>query len=318
MNFRTQIPISKSQNPIDYNSQIMSLGSCFAENMAEKFEYFKFPNIVNPFGIIFNVVSIEKIILRIVNQELFTEKDIFFYNEQWHCYEVHSDLSHENKEVFLRNLNQILKSTNQQIINSTHFIITYGTSWVYKNTETNEIVANCHKIPQKHFSKEILSIETTQKSIENTILLIQSVNSNAQFIFTVSPVRHIKDGFVDNNVSKAHLICAIYKTLSVPNFVSKVTYFPSYEIVLDELRDYRFYKQDMLHPNPIAIDYVWERFVETSISETSISIMDEVGNIQKMISHKSLNTQSVTNQEFKIKIQEKINQLRLKNPQIIF
>ena len=319
MNFRTQIPISKLQNPIDYNSQIISLGSCFAENMAEKFEYFKFPNIVNPFGIVFNVVSIEKIISRIVNQELFTEIDIFFHNELWHCYEIHSDLSHENKDVFLENLNQILKSTNQKISNSTHFIITYGTSWVYRNIETNEIVANCHKMPQKHFSKELVPIETTQKSIETTILLIRSINKNVTFIFTVSPVRHIKDGFIENNVSKAILLQSVYRLLeSETANRQSATYFPSYEIVLDELRDYRFYKQDMLHPNSIAIDYVWERFAETSISRTSISIMNEVETIRKMISHKSFNLHSFKNQEFKIKIQEKINQFRLKNPQIIF
>lgn len=320
MNFQTQIPISKSQNPIDYNSQIMSLGSCFAENMAEKFEYFKFRNFVNPFGIIFNAVSIERIVKRVVNQELFTEKDIFFHNEHWHCFEVHSDLSHENKEVFLENLNQILKSTNQQIINSTHFIITYGTSWVYRlrqaHSDKQGIVANCHKMPQKHFSKEILSIETTQKSIENTILLIQSINKNAQFIFTVSPVRHIKDGFVENNVSKAHLISSIYNNVTLS--LSKCYYFPSYEIMMDELRDYRFYKQDMLHPNSVAIDYVWERFFMTQILEEIHPVMQEVCNIQKSLLHKPFNPNSENHKVFLSKIQDKITKLQERFPTILY
>ena len=149
MNFTTQIPIPKTSNPIDYNSRIVSLGSCFAKNIAEKFEYFKFQNIVNPFGIIFNTVSIERIVNRIVNQELFTENDIFFHNDLWHCYEVHSELSNPDKDEFLNNLNEIIESTNQQISKATHIIITYGTSWVYRNIDANEIVANCHKVPQK-------------------------------------------------------------------------------------------------------------------------------------------------------------------------
>ena len=151
MNFTTQIPIPKNENPIDYNSKIISLGSCFAENMGKKFGYFKFQNTVNPFGIVFNPVSIEKLIERLVKNLIFTEKDIFFHNERWHCFEVHSDLSNSNPQKLLQDLNAILKSTNQQITESTHVIITYGTSWVYRNNELNEIVANCHKVPQKQF-----------------------------------------------------------------------------------------------------------------------------------------------------------------------
>ena len=208
MQFRTQIPISKCSSPIDYNSQIVSLGSCFAENIKAKFEYFKFQNIVNPFGIIFNPISIEKLIERAVNKTAFTEKDIFFHNERWHCYEVHSELSNENKDEFLNNLNEILHFTNNQIANSSHFILTYGTSWVYRNIASNEIVANCHKVPQNQFTKEILSVERIQKSIQNTIEVIKRVNPNGHFIFTVSPVRHIKDGFIENTVSKSNLLTA--------------------------------------------------------------------------------------------------------------
>jgi GSCFA family len=313
MQFSTPISIQKSKHPIDYNSKIMSLGSCFAENMAEKFDYFKFQNTVNPFGIIFNAVSIERIIERIVNQEVFTENDIYYNNELWHCFEVHSSLSNLDKNVFLENLNLILEKTRNKILGLSHCIFTYGTSWVYRNIVTNQIVANCHKMPQKYFRKELLSIETTQISIEKTIALIQRINPKCHFIFTVSPVRHIKDGFVENNVSKAHLISAIYNSkFTIHN------YFPSYEIILDELRDYRFYANDMLHPNQLAIDYVWEKFTLSSISENSISTMKDVETIRKMLLHKIVNPHSIKNQEFKIQIQEKINQLQLKNPKIIF
>ena len=137
MNFTTKIPINKHENQIDYFSKIVSLGSCFAENMGAKFDYFKFQNTTNPFGIIFNPVSIEKLIARIVNKIQFTEEDIFFHNDLWHCYEVHSELSNENKEEFLNNLNSILSDTFDQISNATHIIITYGTSWVYRNKVVN-------------------------------------------------------------------------------------------------------------------------------------------------------------------------------------
>ena len=321
MNFTTQIPISKYQNPIDYNSKIMSIGSCFAENMADKFEYFKFQNIVNPFGIIFNPISIEKLILRVVNQELFTEKDIFFHNDLWHCFEVHSDLSHSDKVEFLNNLNSILEATNNQINKTTHLIITYGTSWVYRNKVSNEIVANCHKVPQNQFDKEILLVQTIEKSIQNTIDLVQKINPNCNFIFTISPVRHIKDGFIENQRSKAHLITAIHQVIDKchpERSRGSYNYFPSFELQMDELRDYRFYSEDMLHPNQVAIDYIWERFSENYISAESQKIMEEVAVVQKSLLHRPFNPNSESHQKFLDNLKQKINTLAKKLPQIQF
>jgi hypothetical protein len=309
MNFRTQIPIPKSNRPIDYNSKIVSLGSCFAENMGDKFQYFKFQNTINPFGIIFNPVSIEKIIHKAINGIVFTEKDIFFYNERWHCFDVHSDLSNSNKEDLLASLNAIVKSTNLQITESTHFIITYGTSWVYRNIDSNEIVANCHKVPQKQFKKELLSVVEIEESMANTLKLIHAANPDCKIIFTVSPVRHIKDGFVENQVSKANLISALHTVLQVPLSGAEGAYFPSYEIMMDELRDYRFYAEDMLHPNQVAIDYIWNRFRETTISETAFAVMDEVEGIQKSLSHKPFNPNSESHLKFESKLREKITKL---------
>ena len=306
MQFRTKITIPKSNNPIDYNSRIVSLGSCFAENMAEKLDYFKFQNTCNPFGIIFNPVSIEKIIYRTVNQFFYSEKDIFFHNERWHCYEVHSDFSSSDKEKFLENLNAVLRTSLIQLFQASHIIITYGTSWVYRNLESNAVVANCHKVPQKEFSKEILSVETIENSIKNTIDLIKKINPNVNFIFTVSPVRHLKDGFVENLVSKANLIVAIYQQLQTGHCKLNTEYFPSYEIMMDELRDYRFYAEDMLHPNQIAVDYIWERFFQTQITEESHSIMEEVGSIQKGLQHRPFNPDSEGHLKFKEKLREKI------------
>lgn len=309
MNFTTPIPITKYSNTIDYNSKIVLLGSCFAENMGEKFEYFKFQNIVNPFGIIFNPVSIEKLIYRTVNQEFFTEKNVFFHNEKWQSSEVHSELSSTNKKDLIDNLNQILVDFYTQIQQATHIIITYGTSWVYRNKLSKKIVANCHKVAQNQFDKELLSIEIIEKSIQNTIDLISKINPNCNIIFTVSPVRHIKDGFIENQVSKSHLLSSIYKILQVPPSGAEGAYFPSYEIMMDELRDYRFYAADMLHPNQQAIDYIWIKFFENYISEKEFATMNEVCSIQRSLKHKPFNATSENHQLFLKKLKDRIEKL---------
>ncbi|MBC7845249.1 MAG: GSCFA domain-containing protein [Flavobacterium sp.] len=315
MQFRTKISISKSDNPIDYNSKMVSLGSCFAVNMAEKLDYFKFQNTCNPFGILFHPLAIEKMIDFAVSNKLFTEEDVFFYNERWHSFDVHSDWSNSNNEELIANLNAIVQSTEQQIKEATHIIITYGTSWVYRNVESNAVVANCHKVPQKQFSKEILSVEIIENSIKNTVDLIQRVNPKANIVFTVSPVRHLKDGFVENQVSKANLISALHSSsFQLPTS----SYFPSFEIMMDELRDYRFYAEDMIHPNQVAIDYIWERFSETSISEESFSIMKEVETIQKGLQHRPFNPDSESHQQFLSKLQDKMAKIQKQFPEIQF
>jgi hypothetical protein len=303
MNFATKIPILKYDFLINYSSKIALLGSCFAENIGDKFQYFKFQSFVNPFGIIFNAVSLEKVIRRSVENRKFTENDIFFHNDLWYCFEVHSELSNPDKETFLNNLNSMVELTHRQIGTVTHCIITLGTSWVYRNIESDEVVANCHKVPQKQFTKELLTIDQIEESLESIISLIHSVNPNCQFIFTVSPVRHSKDGFVENTLSKAHLIAAIHKTISHQS--SAINYFPSYEIMMDELRDYRFYAEDMLHPSQTAIDYIWIQFFENYISESEFGLMNEICSIQKGLQHRPFNPNTESHQKF-------LNQLDLK------
>jgi lysophospholipase L1-like esterase len=307
MQFRTQIPIPQSKYSIDYKASILSLGSCFAVNMAEKLDYFKFQNSCNPFGILFHPLAIEKLLHLVVSGKQFTDSDIFFHNERWHCFDAHSDLSTTIKEDLLASLNEILKATKQQVKEASHIIITYGTSWVYRHMVTAAIVANCHKLPQKQFGKTILSVETIQKSIKNTIKLIEDVNPNCSIIFTVSPVRHIKDGFIENTLSKSNLIAALQSMLKIEDCKLNTEYFPSYEIMMDELRDYRFYAEDMLHPNAVAIEYIWERFRETTISASAIAIMLEVENIQKSLSHKPFNPNSESHINFETKLREKIS-----------
>lgn len=316
MNFTTKIPIVTYVNSIDYNSKILSLGSCFAENIGAKLAYFKFQNSTNPFGIIFNPVAIEKLINRAVHRIEFTEKDIFFYDQHWHCYEVHSRLSNTSPELLLEHLNKLLHHFRSELTEATHIIITYGTSWVYRLKTSNEVVANCHKVPQNQFNKEILSVEIIEQSIKNTIALIQKVNLNCNFIFTVSPVRHIKDGFVENQRSKAHLISAIHLILN--SELCNLNYFPSYEIMMDELRDYRFYAEDMLHPNQTAIDYIWIQFFENYVLEKEFGTMQQVSDIHKALLHKPFNPLSESHKKFLTNVNEKIEQLQLRLPFVSF
>lgn len=290
MNLQTKIPLQKqSRNLIDYNSNILLLGSCFSENIGEKLSYFKFQNLQNPFGILFHPSAIEKLILNAINEKVFTEADLFHHNEQWHCFDAHSKLSHVSKAILLETLNKQVEIVNQQIIKSNHIVITLGTAWVYRFIETDKIVANCHKIPQKKFLKELLSIEDIAESLQAIVALVKSVNRDASIVFTVSPVRHIKDGFVENTQSKSHLLSAIHQVVEQRN---NIFYFPSYEIMMDELRDYRFYKEDMIHPNRTAINYIWECFKSVWINDNASKPMEAVETIQKGLQHKPFNPKS--------------------------
>ncbi len=312
MNFTTIVPISKSKFPIDYQSKILSFGSCFAENMASKFDYYKFQNSCNPFGILFHPLAIENSISRIINLELFSEKDLFFNNERWHNFDLHSDLSNPDKETLLTGVNDLLVATNKQIKEASHIIITYGTSWVYRNKQTNKLVANCHKVPQSNFDKELLSVLDIERSINNTISLIEKVNPNCNLIFTFSPVRHLKDGFVENQKSKANLIIGLHSVFASQK--SPISYFPSYEIMMDELRDYRFYSEDLVHPNSVAIAYIWERFVASFVDDEAISTMKEVESIQRDLSHLPFNSSSESYKKFQIQLDSKIKKITSKFP----
>ncbi len=295
MNLQTIVPLKKEiTNSIDYNSKILLLGSCFSENIGDKLNYFKFQTNQNPFGILFHPKAIENLVTNAINEKKYLPEDLILQNEHWHCFDAHSSLSSPNKNKLLANLNSAITASNKKLKKATHIIITLGTSWVYRFIETDAIVANCHKIPQKKFVKELLSVDEITKSLKTTIAHLKSVNKNIHILFTVSPVRHLKDGFTKNMQSKSHLITAIHSVLNTKN----CSYFPSYEIMMDELRDYRFYGEDMIHPNKTAINYIWQRFVETHISENSKLTMEKVESIQKGISHKPFNENSEQHQKF--------------------
>lgn len=315
MDFRTRISIKEAKPKIDYRSKVFLVGSCFVENIGGKFNYYKLRHLQNPLGIFFHPFAIEKLISRVVSGEKYAEEDIFFHNETWHCFDAHSALNKSQKDELLEELNSQIQQTSEFLKTATHLIITPGTAWSYRFIETGKTVANCHKIPQKNFSKELAALDEITESFSNTVALVRQLNKEVEIIFTVSPVRHIKDGFVENQRSKAHLISAIHQlTENEP----QLHYFPSYEIMMDELRDYRFYAEDMLHPSQVAIDYIWEKFVHTWFSEEAQGVLKEVEAIQKGFAHKAFNPNSEAYKSFQKKLQQKLYNLQKTYPFLKF
>ena len=208
-------------------------------------------------------------------------------------------------------MNSALKSTQNQLKNASHVILTFGTAWIYKHIDTKSTVANCHKQPQKEFEKSILSVDQLKDSFKEIVSILKSFNPRVSVIFSISPVRHLKDGFVENNQSKAHLMAALHPEI---NTTENTHYFPSYELLMDELRDYRFYKQDMVHPNQIAIDYVWEKFQSIWIHPETISIMQEVNQLQKGFAHKPIHPMATGHAAFLSSLSKKAQALESQFP----
>ncbi|MEZ4874148.1 MAG: GSCFA domain-containing protein [Flavobacteriaceae bacterium] len=311
MNLQTHLPLVPQEPQIDYGSKLVLLGSCFTENIGGKLDYFQFRNCQNPFGVIFNPVSLSNLVVRAVKNDFFTEEDVFEQQGLWHCFEVHSTLSQLQKEALLKQLNELLKAVKKDLSEASHIILTLGSAWVYRFKETQNMVANCHKVPQNQFSKELLSVEEIRNSLARLISEIQAINPKGTVIFTVSPVRHLKDGFVENNRSKAHLISALHELLANhPQYY----YFPSYELMMDELRDYRFYATDLLHPNELAIDYLWEKFLAVWVSHTTEGLRKEIDSIQKRLQHKPHHPESEAHLAFQKKLQESIESVKQQLP----
>ena len=315
MKLQTKIPLKRAtRNLIEHQSNILLLGSCFSENIGDKLSYFKFQSTQNPFGILFHPKAIENLITNAINKKVYSSDDFIYQNEIWHSFDAHSSLSSANEDALLSKLNSAISLTSKKLDEASHIIITLGTSWVYRFIETDTIVANCHKIPQKKFLKELLTVAEITESLAAIIVLLKSVNKDIHITFTVSPVRHLKDGFIENTQSKSHLITAIHTVLNEQN----VSYFRSYEIMMDELRDYRFYAEDMIHPNKTAINYIWEKFAATWFSEETNSTMKEIDVIQKGILHRPFHENSEQHQQFLLKLAQKKSSLQERLPFINF
>ena len=315
MKLTTPIKLSKQNPPINYSSKVLLLGSCFAQNMGAKLEYYKFQQCTNPFGILFHPVAIEKLIARAVNQNWFTSKDVFLQNEQWHCFLAHSKLSNTSKEDLISALNSALEKLRFSLLEASHVVFTFGTAWVYKHLEKDIIVANCHKVPQKEFVKQLLSPDDVSDVLLGIETKLRTINPTCSIINTVSPVRHIKDGLIENSRSKAHLIAGVQEIVSPDKFNY---YFPSFEIMMDELRDYRYYKEDLIHPNQTAIAIIWNAFTGSWICPETAALQKKIATIQSGILHTPFNENSKAHIHFKKDLEVQISQVQKALPWATF
>ncbi|MBZ9777340.1 GSCFA domain-containing protein [Psychroflexus sp. CAK8W] len=285
MKLTTEVPVNISSHPIDYNSSLLCLGSCFAEHISSKLDFFKFKVTSSPFGILFHPEAILNVVEKAVNDEDFTEDDVFQHNEKWHSFFAHSRLSRNSSAEILAVLNSAKKELKVASEQATHIIITLGTSFIYRHRSTQQGVANCHKLPQDRFEKQLTSITDLKKILKRLVNSFENIQPDVKLVFTVSPVRHIKDGIIENNRSKSHLLTALHLILEEKTS-KKLSYFPSYELMMDELRDYRFYDRDLIHPNALAVDLIWERFKMNFISQAIYLDMTKVEKLQKSFAHR--------------------------------
>ena len=283
MNFRTEIQIKPSAEKISHSQKVLLLGSCFAQNMQVKFAEGGF-EAMHPFGAIYNPYSVANSFKLIAENKPIAEESLFFEKDKWNSYAFHSSYSNADKNEALRQMSKAVSEANE-ILNSENpiIIVTLGTSWVYELNETGEIVANCHHSAASSFTRRAMSVE------EITQVLKPICQTGKRVIFTVSPVRHLKDGAHGNQLSKSRLLLAV-DTLCSEH--ANCEYFPSYEIVLDELRDYRFFAEDMAHPTALAVDYIWDRFSDTYFSSKTIDGIKSYEKIVKTEKHRPSNPKS--------------------------
>ncbi len=313
--FVTRIKIIKPEFQIDYNSRLFFLGSCFSDYIGKKMQQLKFTICHNPFGIVYNPISICNSILQLLYKEKFIEKDLNFHNELWFSYSHNTQFSDVDKSLCLKRINKSFEEARNFIQKSDVLLFTLGTSWVYELKETGEVVANCHKIPSAKFNRRFSPVDVTTENFCNAIQELRKSNPSVKIVFTVSPIRHWKDGAVENQRSKAALLLAIAK---VQEQLEDVFYFPVYEIFMDELRDYRYYADDMLHPSVSGIEYTWERFADTFLSEESKKIISKVQSILNKINHRPLHENTNAYLKFVSSLREEIIHFQKNYPDVDF
>lgn len=283
--FRTYIPIPKSPYGIDHGGAHLLLGSCFTEHIGSKLQRLKFPTLINPMGILYNPFSIATCLQNSLEQKVYEKKDLLEHEGLFHSLDHHGRFSHHEAPHCLEKINEELQESRDLLPMASTLLITFGTAWVYEHKETKKVIANCHKLPEKMFTRRLLSLSEIVDRYTPLLKKLQALNPNLHIIYTVSPIRHWKDGAHGNQVSKSILHLAIEELLPLS---PKSSYFPSYELILDELRDYRYFAEDMLHINEIGVSYVWKRFGETYFSPETIHIIENLSKIQARLAHRPL------------------------------
>jgi hypothetical protein len=309
MELLTKVNIKPSEKKIGYQDRILLLGSCFADNIGRKFEERYFQTTVNPMGTLYNPTSIAEAVVLACSMSSISQAQIVEWDGMWHSMLHHGSFSHMDKNELIVRCENSINTLSDSIKVANVIIVTFGTAWVYEYK--GKVVANCHKIPAKEFVRRRLTME----EIVQTWQPIIEKMSDKHWIFTVSPIRHIKDGLHENQISKALLLQAVDGLRSrLSSHVPSIDYFPSYEIMLDELRDYRFYAEDMVHPSEVAVNYIWQRFVETYMHSDVCNEMRVLHQLWRDRNHRFLHPDSQEAQAFVSHLQDKIRQLRKKYP----
>ncbi len=294
-----------------YNSRFMMMGSCFAQNMGEKLLASRFDTVLNPFGILYNPGSIARALERLAENRLFTKEELVEHRGMFSSFMHHGSFSAAEADVTLENMNSSYEEATRALREIDTLIVTFGSSHIYEYE--GDIVANCHKMPAKMFAERRMTIEEICNIWSKTIATIREINPSVEVIFSVSPVRYLGYGAKESQCNKATLL------LAVENICRKndnAHYFPAYEIMMDELRDYRFYKADMVHPNEIAIEYIWEKFTTYLFSKDTHKVMEEVEKVNRALSHRPLHAEGAEYKTFQKNTMEKIEALREKYPNI--
>lgn len=316
MKFRTEVDINLSEKKIGIEDCVFSIGSCFATEMHEKFSEGQIQSLNNPFGTIFNPYSINNAIQQIYDAKEYQENDLILANENYISLDHHSSFDSRFSHKSLENINKNIEEANQFLQNTGFVIITFGTSYIYEFLPKNKLVANCHKLPQKFFAKRFLSHQEITGSINKTIDFLKDICKNdVQILFTVSPVRHTKDGIIENQLSKSKLITAIHESILGKE---NCYYLPIYELMMDDLRDYRFYKDDLIHPNSQAVQYIWEKFGNAYFFDETKVFINENNKIITALNHKTEDDKNPKYQEFLDKINQRIVEQQKKVKHKIF
>lgn len=293
---------------ITHETRILNIGSCFSENIGQRLANYKFRITINPHGILFNPISIATSLTQLIENKQFRESDIFYHNHRWQSFDHHGHFAKADKNDCLNTINQSINQAYKQIQKLDYLILTFGTANVFEYIQTGRVVANCHKISNSEFLRKRLIINEIISAYKPIFKQLKSINPQLNIILTVSPVRYIRDGLVENQRSKAILLLAIDELVRCFDFVE---YFPAYELVIDDLRDYRFYNEDMIHPSKVAIDYVWEYFTERYFDNKTMELNSKINKIGQAKKHIPINMQSEAYQIFLKKQISKIEQFQV-------
>ncbi|MCF0222150.1 MAG: GSCFA domain-containing protein [Fibrobacter sp.] len=296
MELFTKVDLPQAGFKIDYTKHLMFVGSCFAQNISRRFVDLKFDTLVNPFGVVYNPLSICQMFNNIASGRQYTEKDIFCDHGKWNCWDAHSSLSNRKKEECLLNLNNAVVASAGFLKKADAVFITLGTAYVYFMKQSGVPVSNCHREDSSMFERRLISVEEAAKALKNVVENLREINPDVNVVFTVSPLRHLNDGAHGNNLSKSTLHLAIVQVQS--RYPDVVSYFPSYEIVMDELRDYRFYDRDMVHLSDVAEDFIFEKMGETYFCEGTFACVEQVKKFMKAVNHRVVDTGSPKNRGF--------------------